>query len=418
MQSLFIVNTSGDVIIEKHYQGFQTRAVCEIFWREITKAPSRADLSPIIVTPKHYLFHIYAKELYFLTTVQQDTPPLLVIEFLYRVVDVFVDYFDVVSEKTIKENFVTVYQILEEMMDNGFPFTTEPNVLKEMIAPPSIMKSLTSTVTGTSNNVSGTLPDGRLSATYWRGAAKYTKDEIFFDIIEEIDCIIDANGLIVTSEVAGTIMSLCRLSDVPDLTMVFNYPRVMTDVSFHPCVRLARWDQNRVVSFIPPDGNYKLMQYRINSQVNSQVQPPIYCKPTITFSNGQGKVTVMVGPKATGGKPVDDVKITMPFPKSVLTVSLSPTFGKFSYDESTKTGTWNIGQLPKDSPMLTGTVNLSPGVKTPEVAMTVLVEFQILMFACSGLKVESLAVHNVGYKPFKGVRSLTKAGRFQVRTGK
>ena len=37
-----------------------------------------------------------------------------------------------------------------------------------------------------------------------------------------------------------------------------------------------------------------------------------------------------------GGKPVEDVKITLPFPKSVLSVNLSPSFGKFSFDEGTK----------------------------------------------------------------------------------
>ena len=35
-----------------------------------------------------------------------------------------------VSEESIKENFITVYQLMDEMMDNGIPMTTEPNVLK------------------------------------------------------------------------------------------------------------------------------------------------------------------------------------------------------------------------------------------------------------------------------------------------
>lgn len=32
------------------------------------------------------------------------------------------------------------YQVLEEMMDNGFPLSTENNVLKELVAPPSNIK--------------------------------------------------------------------------------------------------------------------------------------------------------------------------------------------------------------------------------------------------------------------------------------
>jgi AP-3 complex subunit mu len=29
-------------------------------------------------------------------------------------------------------------QLLDEMMDNGFPFTTEPSILKSMIIPPTV----------------------------------------------------------------------------------------------------------------------------------------------------------------------------------------------------------------------------------------------------------------------------------------
>lgn len=41
-------------------------------------------------------------------------------------------------------------QLLEEMMDNGFPLTTEPSILKEMIAPPTVLNRVVTTVTGTS----------------------------------------------------------------------------------------------------------------------------------------------------------------------------------------------------------------------------------------------------------------------------
>ena len=38
----------------------------------------------------------------------------------------------------------------------------------------------------------------------WRKKGlKYTNNEIYFDIVEEIDCIIDNNGMVVSSEVSG-----------------------------------------------------------------------------------------------------------------------------------------------------------------------------------------------------------------------
>jgi len=65
---------------------------------------------------------------------------------------------------------------------------------------------------------------------------------------------------------------------------------------------------------------------------------------------------------------------------------------------------------------MNGTVLLQTGTESVSCHPTVLVDFRINMFAVSGIKVDSLAVHNESYKPYKGVRSVTKAGKFQVRT--
>lgn len=48
----------------------------------------------------------------------------------------------------ISDNVVIVYELLEEMLDNGFPLATESNVLKEMIKPPTILRSVVNTLTG------------------------------------------------------------------------------------------------------------------------------------------------------------------------------------------------------------------------------------------------------------------------------
>lgn len=58
------------------------------------------------------------------------------------------DYFGECSESVINDNVVTVYELLEEMLDNGFPLATESNVLKEMIRPPTILRSVVNTLTG------------------------------------------------------------------------------------------------------------------------------------------------------------------------------------------------------------------------------------------------------------------------------
>ena len=79
----------------------------------------------------------------------------------------------------------------------------------------------------------------------------------------------------------------------------------MDDVSFHPCVRFKRWENERVLSFVPPDGNFVLMSYHVGCQ--SVVAIPIYIRHVFILpkDHGQtGKIELTVGPKQTMGRVV------------------------------------------------------------------------------------------------------------------
>jgi hypothetical protein len=49
---------------------------------------------------------------------------------------------------------------------------------------------------------------------------------------------------------------------MPDLTLAFVNPRLVDDCSFHPSVRFNKWETDKVLSFVPPDGHFRLMSYR------------------------------------------------------------------------------------------------------------------------------------------------------------
>merc|ERR1712070_459412 len=219
IDSCFVINGSGEVIIEKHWRCATSRTVCDTFWRERTKVPNPEDLCPVLSTHKHYMVHVYRFDLFFLCIVQTEVSPLLVIEFIHRICDVLKDYLGEVREDVVKENFVLVYQLLDEMMDNGFPLTTEPNILKSMILPPTTIGRMANSmgINSGKSNVMTELPDGTLSNVPWRKAgAKYSNNEIYFDVVEEIDSIIDSNGQSVMLEVHGNIEVNARLSGMPD----------------------------------------------------------------------------------------------------------------------------------------------------------------------------------------------------------
>ena len=49
----------------------------------------------------------------------------------------FTEYFKELEEESIRDNFVVIYELLDEMMDFGYPQTTESKILQELvIAPP------------------------------------------------------------------------------------------------------------------------------------------------------------------------------------------------------------------------------------------------------------------------------------------
>ncbi|XP_056465431.1 AP-3 complex subunit mu-1-like isoform X4 [Gadus chalcogrammus] len=417
IHSLFLINHSGDIFLEKHWKSVIGRSVCDYFFEAKEKAAEPEDVPPVLQTPHHYLISIYRDRLFFLSVIQTEAPPLFVIELLHRVVETFQDYFGECSETVIKDNVVTVYELLEEMLDNGFPLATESNILKEMIRPPTILRTMVNTLTGTSN-FEERLPSGQLSTIPWRrSGVKYTNNEAYFDVIEEIDAIVDKSGTTVCAEIQGVIEACVKLTGMPDLTLSFMNPRLLDDVSFHPCVRFKRWEAERVLSFIPPDGNFTLMSYHVNAQ--NLVALPVYVKQNISFfeSGSGGRLDLTAGPKQTMGKTVEGLVITVHMPKAVLSASLTATQGSYTYDPATKVLVWDIGRLnPQKLPNLRGSLSLQAGAPKPEDNPSINIALKIQQLAISGLKVNRLDMYGEKYKPFKGVKYVTKAGKFQVRT--
>ena len=109
----------------------------------------------------------------------------------------------------------------------------------------------------------------------------YRKNEVFLDVIESVNLLVNSNGNVLRSEILGAIKMKCYLSGMPELRLGLNDKVMfeasgrtsrgksieMEDVKFHQCVRLSRFENDRTISFIPPDGEFELMSYRLNSQV-------------------------------------------------------------------------------------------------------------------------------------------------------
>ncbi len=200
----------------------------------------------------------------------------LIFSFLYKLEELLIDYFKVLEEETIRDNFVLIYELLDEIIDYGYPQTTETNMLKEFI-------------TTESNQKIGTKKDIELSKTFtgiisWRtDNIHYKKNEAFLDVVERVDSLISPNGNVLHSQVRGTILMKSNLSGMPNVSLGLNDKALfeskgktgynnktveMDDLKFHQCVNMNKFESERMIDFVPPDGDFELMSYRLDVQVN------------------------------------------------------------------------------------------------------------------------------------------------------
>ena len=370
--------------------------------------------------------------LFYLAVVEGEVSPLFVLEFLHRVVDVFDDYFAGAAEAAIakcaapcrapppvrrrrpaRRHTVTVYQVLEEMLDNGFPLATELNILKEMIKPPTWTAAIEGALGG--KKVREKLPTGQLTNTAWRRAGvKYSSNEMFVDIDEMVDCIVDRNGSIIMTEIRGEINCRVKLSGMPECTLLLMNPRIMDDVSFHPCVRLNQWMTSSTLSFVPPDGRFRLVSYVIGPE--SQITPPLAVRPLITFDEGHGRLEVEVVARHTAGKVPEDVVVEIPLPKCVNSVNLTPSVGTQGFDTVNRTVRWTIKKMPPTgAATIRGSISIAPNSPPVESRPVIAVKFKVAAFTASSLKVNRLDIHGEKYKPFKGVKYTSRGGRYHIR---
>jgi hypothetical protein len=69
---------------------------------------------------------------------RRNTNAAEVVIFLHRFVQVLVEYFKELEEESIRDNFVIIYELMDEMMDFGYPQTTESKILQEYV--PSLQR--------------------------------------------------------------------------------------------------------------------------------------------------------------------------------------------------------------------------------------------------------------------------------------
>ncbi|KAJ3777443.1 Mu homology domain-containing protein [Lentinula raphanica] len=451
LDGIIILDNNGRPIIQSGFRSSTTvYPLLHIYAvnNALEKAERPADVDPVLYIPNttdvsSACCHVQAGDLRFLCPVSGDVDPLLAFAFLQTFIDILREYLGTVSAATLRDNFDIVYQLFEETLDvGGHPLTTYPNALRDIVIPPSLMNKLLS-VTGTNFNstINSGFGAGAAAGPFsspipWRKTGvRYNNNEIYFDIVEHLKAIVNKNGVTLSSNVHGKIEANAKLSGTPDCSLSFTNPQVLYDCALHPCIRLLRWNRDKVLSFVPPDGRFTLMDYTYSSQSPNSPLPtspnvalPFVIKPNIELEDSGGSFDVTLTSRYSTHA-LENVVAELHLGQGAGGIRCSVSRGSggggfinaaesrnsgssggsnrasWSFDAQRMNLRWEIQIVPPSSSWsLHGSFVTANRAPRPSHAIRVC--FDISSHTYSALKVGQLKVTNAkeNYKPYKGVR--------------
>jgi AP-2 complex subunit mu-1 len=205
---------------------------------------------------------------------------------MHSLINLFKSYFNKFNEKTLKSNFVIIYELLDEVCDNGYPQITSPEVLKAFITQRAARAADDPKDTYENQRKAKEVSMQVTGAVQWRGQnLVYKKNEVYLDIVESVSLLMSPKGVVLKASATGTIEMKTALSGMPELTIGLN-DKVgeetsanqtqqssaqsnhkknidLADLQFHQCVNLSKFASEKTISFVPPDGKFDLMKYRV-----------------------------------------------------------------------------------------------------------------------------------------------------------
>ena len=458
LSGILIFNQKGENLIFRAFRNDCRPRLADVFRIQvISNAQVR---SPILTLGSTTFSHVKHENIYLVAITKSNANAALVFEFLYRLIALGKGYFGKFDEEAVKNNFVLVYELLDglptlllfiwtscinwhpltistEILDFGYPQNTETDTLKMYITTEGVKSERTM-------EDSAKITMQATGALSWRKAdVKYRKNEAFVDVIEDVNLLMSATGTVLRADVNGQIVMRAYLSGTPECKFGLNDRLLLDgdslsslpsgnrmgtkatkaaagsvtleDCQFHQCVKLGKFDTDRIISFIPPDGEFELMRYRATENVNLPFKVH-----AIVNEVGKTKVEYSIAIRANYGSKLfaTNVIVRVPTPLNTARITERCTQGKAKYEPSENNIVWKIPRFTGQNEFvlsaeatLTSMTNQKAWSRPP-----LSLNFSLLMFTSSGLLVRYLKVfEKSNYSSVKWVRYMTRAGSYEIR---
>jgi len=425
---LFCYNHKGEVLISRVYRDDIGRNAVDAFRVNVIHARGQVR-SPVTNIARTSYFHIKRSNLWLAAVTKQNVNATMVFEFLLKVVEVMQNYFGKISEENVKNNFVLIYEILDEIVDFGYPQNSDTGILKTFITQQGVKSATKEEQAAITSQVTGQIG-------WRREGIKYRRNELFLDVIEYVNLLMSPQGQVLSAHVAGKILMKSYLSGMPECKFGINDKIAMDskgkpgeeakaksaiaidDCQFHQCVKLSKFESEHAISFIPPDGEAELMRYRTTKDISL----PFRVIPLVR-EVGRSKLEVKVVVKSNF-KPsllAQKIEVRIPTPLNTSGVQLICMKGKAKYKASENAIVWKIKRMGgmKESQISAEIELLTTDTKKKWTRPPISMNFEV-PFAPSGFKVRYLKVFDpkLNYSDhdvIKWVRYIGRSGLYETR---
>lgn len=269
ISAIYFLDKKGKPIIFRNYRGEVSQNISDNFQRKVLEL-EETNMKPIFTVNNVHYCWIKHRNIYIVAVAKRNPNLTMTFCFLHKVVDILIGYFTQLEEESIRDNFVLIYELLDEVMDHGYPQTTDTKLLKEYIKTESNKIKVNKTSTEIINS-----QVSRPTGLY------YKINQAFLDVVERVNSLINHKGEMLRSEIVGQINMKALLSGMPTLKLGLNDKILyeitgrqtssktieMDDLKFHNCVNMNKFESERVIEFTPPDGSFELISYRLNTQL-------------------------------------------------------------------------------------------------------------------------------------------------------
>jgi len=404
ISALFFLSLQGEIVLSRFYRDDVDRSVVDAF--RIQVIANKEVNRPIAMIDRTSFLYVRKADMYVLAVTKANSNPVLVFEFLFQLIRTFEAYFGAeFNENGIRNNFVVIFELLDEMADFGYPQVTSVDLLSKYIKSGAFKEDWVKKSKDVEEKITAEIT-GNLD---WRedGKYKYRKNEVYIDVIESINLLKSTKGEVLRADVAGQIMMKTQLSGMPECKLGLNDKVLLDkeknkqkrskgaiaieDVRFHRCVRLGEFDEKRTISFVPPDGEFELMSYRVTNNIN----PPFNVVPVVEeISKSRVEYEIKVKGNFASQLYALNVVVKIPTPPNAAKHKVTTGSGRWKYDPSQNCILWKFSKFTGSaSYQLKAEVTLLSTMtekawSRPPITM----DFQVPMFAASGMHVRFLKI--------------------------